>query len=211
MRSHSSGGRLCSGSLNPPTPALFTSISRRPNVLSTRVAAYSSWCSTVTSQGITSVLPPASTMARAVSSSVDFVRPSSTAVAPRAASLRAIAEPIPRPAPVTTDTCPARGCLVSIPLIPPGTIVGGAEQEWGTSTFPALRILTITIKRRTNGNPLAFGRRGTYNPASREKGSAASSLQSVQPLLSRGHLPGSRCIPKQDPNANAVQSECSLK
>jgi hypothetical protein len=26
-----------------------------------------------------------------------------------------------------------------------------------------------------------------------------------------GHLPGSRCIPKQDPNANAVQSECSLK
>src|SRR5579864_2133117 len=130
MRSHSSGGRLCSGSLNPPTPALFTSISRRPNVLSTRVAAYSSWCSTVTSQGITSVLPPASTMARAVSSKVDFVRPSSTAVAPRVASLRAIAEPIPRPAPVTTDTCPARGCLVSIPLVPPGTIVG-AERGVG--------------------------------------------------------------------------------
>src|ERR1700757_2781324 len=124
MRSHSSGARLWSVSLNPPTPALFTSTSRRPNVLSTRVAAYSSWCSTVTSQGITSVLPPASTMARAVSSSEDFVRPSSTAVAPRAASLRAIAEPMPRPAPVTADTCPARGCLVSIPLVPPGTIVG---------------------------------------------------------------------------------------
>ena len=72
----------------------------------------------------------ASTMARAVSSSVDFVRPSSTAVAPRPASLRAIAEPIPRPAPVTTDTCPVRGCLVSIPLVPPGTIVGVRARSW---------------------------------------------------------------------------------
>src|SRR5262249_48612453 len=35
MRSQSSGGKLCSGSLKPPTPALFTSMSTRPNVLST--------------------------------------------------------------------------------------------------------------------------------------------------------------------------------
>jgi hypothetical protein len=34
--------------------------------------------------------------------------------------------------------------------------------------FSALRILTI--KRSTNGKSLAFGRRGTYNPANREKG-----------------------------------------
>jgi hypothetical protein len=34
-------------------------------------------------------------------------------------------------------------------------------------------------------NALAFGRRGTYNPANREKGFAASSLHSGQPLQSR--------------------------
>jgi hypothetical protein len=78
----------------------------------------------------------------------------------------------------------------------------------GTSSFSAIRILTI--KRWTNGNALAFGKRGTYNPASREKGSAASTLQPGQPLLSRGHLPGSPGIPKQDPNAKAVQLECGL-
>ena len=41
--------------------------------------------------------------------------PQRTAVAPRPASLRAMAAPMPRPAPVTTATCPARGvCGVHI-------------------------------------------------------------------------------------------------
>ena len=52
---------------------------------------------------MTSVLPPASRMACAVASSVDWVRPQSTAVAPRLASLRAMAAPIPRPA--SGDDC----------------------------------------------------------------------------------------------------------
>ena len=84
--------------------------------------------------------------------------------------------------------------------------------EGRTSSASALRILTI--KRSVNGKALAFGRRGTYNPASREKGSAAPSLQPGHPE-SPGALPGSG-IPKQDPNAmrsvgNAVAAELHLK
>ncbi len=157
---------------------------------------------------MTSVLPPASTMARAVSSREDLVRPSRTAVAPSAASLRAMAAPMPRPAPVTTATCPARGCLVSIPLVPPGTFVGMRSADRGTSTFSALRILTI--KGRTNGNSLAFGRRGTYNPASREKGQPPHRSNRVSPFTpgAPARKPGHS---KAGSERIAVQSECSLE
>ena len=207
--SHSAGGRSWSKVVNPPMPALFTSMSTRPKVLSTRAAVYSSWCSTVTSQGMTSVLPPESAMARAVPSKEDCVRPRSTAVAPSAARLRAMAAPMPRPAPVMTATFPAIGCLVSIPLSFSWHDRGRPCVTEGTSSFSAIRILAI--KRWANGNALAFGKRGTYNPASREKGSAATTLQPGQPFLSRGHLPGSPGVPKQDPNAKRSSRNAVLE
>src|SRR5271165_2353350 len=72
----------------------------------------------------------------------------------------------------------------------------------GTSAPSAMRILTIasaTIKWRSNRKSLAFGRRGTYNPANRETGSGAFAFEQVTPCP-RGpaRKPG---IPKQDPNA----------
>src|ERR1700727_1731795 len=78
---------------------------------------------------MTSALPPASRMACAVESRVDWVRPQRTAVAPRAASLRAMAAPIPRPAPVITATCPTRGCPVSIGRGSPANRWGGNGME----------------------------------------------------------------------------------
>jgi hypothetical protein len=48
-------------------------------------------------------------------------------------------------------------------------------------------------------------------PPAGKKGQPPHRSNRFSPFLSRSYLPGSRCIPKQDPNANAVQSECSLK
>ena len=84
-----------------------------------------------------------------------------------------------------------------------------ANSEWEHPSRYAMRILAI--KGCVNGKSLAFGKRGTYNPANRENGYVASSLQPGYPSLSRGpaRKPG---IPKQDPNAmrsrrNAVAAE----
>src|ERR1700730_14140152 len=122
---------------------------------------------------MTSVLPPAPRIAFAVESSVDWVRPQRTTLAPRVASLRAMAAPIPRPAPVMSATCPTKGCPVSIykALLP---VDWGAADHIhqitsGTSAASAMRILAIN--RRAIGKSLAFGGRGTYNPANREEGS----------------------------------------
>jgi hypothetical protein len=56
----------------------------------------------------------------------------------------------------------------------------------------------LAINRRTIGKSLAFGRRGTYNPAIREKGSEASVPEKTPLLPAPCQKPG---IPKQDPDA----------
>src|SRR5215472_2427903 len=173
MRSHWSGGKSCNGPMGPAMPALLIRMSNRPRVDSTRAAACCTWCKTVTSQGMTSVFPPLSEIESAVRSRVDWVRPQRATVAPRAANWRATAAPMPRPAPVTTATCPARGGVVSIKGDAP-------RRESETSTLSAMRILAI--KGRVNGKLLAFGGTGTYNPASREKGSP-SQRSTRAPLL----------------------------
>jgi hypothetical protein len=61
------------------------------------------------------------------------------------------------------------------------------------------------------GKLLAFGKRGTYNPANREKESAARRLVQVPPCALDfdpgvpARKPG---IPKQDPKARVVPAEC---
>ena len=55
---------------------------------------------------------------------------------------------------------------------------------------------------------LAFGGRGTYNPANREKGSGAF-VFSGSPLIPRGPVRKSG-IPKQDPKAKAVPNGMQL-
>lgn len=58
----------------------------------------------------------------------------------------------------------------------------------------------LTIKESTNGKSLAFGRRGTYNPANREKGYRSK----FQPGdASCPGVPARKAgISEQDPNAS---------
>ena len=56
----------------------------------------------------TCALPPAREIADAVACKCLSVRPHKTTFAPREASFSAMAEPMPRPAPVTTAVCPER-------------------------------------------------------------------------------------------------------
>ena len=88
-------------------------ISTRPKEDSTRFAAASTDSRLVTSQTSTSAFPPASAMLFATDSSAARVRPHSMVTAPNPASERAIAAPMPRPAPVTMATCPARKAVLS--------------------------------------------------------------------------------------------------
>jgi hypothetical protein len=63
----------------------------------------------------------------------------------------------------------------------------------------------LTTKGRTNGKLLAFGRRGTYNPANRESGVNRINGPTGIPIVSRG--PARKLgIPKQDPKVSAVQA-----
>ena len=82
-----------------------------------------------TSQGKTSALPLASRMALAVDSRWERVRPTRTAVGPRPASLRAMAAPMPRPAPVMIATCPNKARPVSIKMRSP--FLSGAFRRHG--------------------------------------------------------------------------------
>src|SRR3989442_10001885 len=100
-------------------------------------------------------------MACAVFSRAARVRPHNTAVAPMLASLRAMAAPMPRPAPVMIATCVSKGR---------SDFTNGLQQvHWfdeqrkRPSGGGGIRILTI--KWRMMGKWLAFGGRGNYNPA----------------------------------------------
>ena len=49
----------------------------------------------------------------------------------------------------------------------------------------------LNNKVEGDGKSLAFGGRGTYNPANREKGSGRLCVRAKLPVVSRGRLPGS--------------------
>src|SRR5215468_4915306 len=81
-------------------------------------------------------------MDRTVSSRTDFVRPQTATHAPMLASLCAIAAPTPRPAPVTTATCPASSAVPAMSCL-------GAPQELDGRT-PAVCV-TFRILAREGG------------------------------------------------------------
>src|SRR5438309_580314 len=107
-----------------PTPALFTTASRRPPHACARAIAAPAVASSVTSPA-TGVArsSPISSAARARSA---LVRATSTTRAPAAASSPATARPIPRPAPVTTTTCPRSSPAIHAPPIAPRVWTPGA-------------------------------------------------------------------------------------
>src|SRR5580704_10278989 len=102
-----------------------------------------------------------------------------------------MAAPMPRPAPVTTATCPAKAGAVSLRAVSirykhsPASRFQTATERVGNNIHHAhsmhLNNCILTIKGRVIGKSLAFGNRGTYNPANREKGSGGFAFHSVTP------------------------------
>src|SRR5579863_1063605 len=155
-------------------PALLTRMSTRPKDDSMRLVAASTESTLVTSQEIASALPPSPMIAFAVASSGGRVRPHKRAVAPRLVSERAIAAPMPRPAPVITATCPASGWDSARETVFMGDVLSvsvGAGARFGQTSAiqPALFLHLIQSLEKEARKLLAFGRRGTYNPANRER------------------------------------------
>src|SRR5580704_3622117 len=87
-------------------PALLTRISILPNLPPTCAAKSSTDRRSVTSHSTASACPPVAAMASTVQSSGTRLRPPKTTTAPKPASFRPMAAPIPRPPPVITATWP---------------------------------------------------------------------------------------------------------
>jgi hypothetical protein len=88
-------------------PALFTTTSTRPNSPVAAATISSTASLSFTSVGSTSASRPNPRTSAATSSSCSLVRAASTTLAPASAKVRAIAAPMPRPAPVTIATFPS--------------------------------------------------------------------------------------------------------
>jgi hypothetical protein len=123
-----------------PVPAALTSTSRRgPSSSGRRSNSAVTASSSATSTGAAAATPPAARIAAAVAATGSSRRPAARIAAPSAANKRAIACPMPDPAPVTSAVMPAsrlptRAASVSI-LAPPG--IGSSSQNDVTgSTCP---------------------------------------------------------------------------
>lgn len=89
----------------PPPAALFTPMSRRPNISTVCCIRVATASASVTSVGTTRAVPgPVWLMSAATCSSRAWSRAASTTWAPAAARAHAVAAPMPRLAPVTTAT-----------------------------------------------------------------------------------------------------------
>src|ERR1700761_1083233 len=97
------------------TPALLTTVSRRPSSLTVRSTKASAAARSVTSTSIASALPPASSISSTNFSRRSSRRAATATAAPSAASRFAAAPPIPLEAPVTRATVPERTASVAIP------------------------------------------------------------------------------------------------
>ena len=89
------------------TPALLTRMSRRPHSSTTRSSVRSTAKASVMSLVKDSASPPPRAICSAVWVTPAASRSRSATCAPARASIRAVAAPMPRPAPVTTATRPS--------------------------------------------------------------------------------------------------------
>src|SRR2546426_2377024 len=113
-------------------PALFTRISIRPNAARVHSTMVVRAGREVTSVGTTLARRPRACTSAAVRSALARSSSATTMSAPRRASSRAVARPMPRPAPVTMATCPSS----SIPPLlwltdAPGTPLAAACSRSG--------------------------------------------------------------------------------
>src|SRR5581483_12511841 len=124
-RSHSAGAGARSRA-SGRTPAEFTSVVRCEKRCSVSSIMRSQAAASVTSASRASASPPAAVMARAASRARSATRSTHATRAPSAASRRAVAQPIPEPAPVTSATFP---CILAAM-----TLTAAEDTIWASTT-----------------------------------------------------------------------------
>src|SRR6478609_914189 len=112
---HDSIGYSPTSACAPAMPALLTAMSRRPKV---SVAVPTIVRHDATSLTSTATASAASPISPATRSAASCLRSATTTFAPRSASSRAHASPIPDPAPVTSATLPSSSCAIALPPRP---------------------------------------------------------------------------------------------
>src|SRR5262249_32708498 len=113
----------------PAAPALVTGMSRRPHWVWVRANRRSTSRSSPTSVGTTRAVPPPAVMSWETTSRVCCVRAASTTWTPDCARERAVARPIPEPAPVTTAARPCKsGVVIPLLAVVLEEILGGFPQ-----------------------------------------------------------------------------------
>ena len=103
-----SGSVAASGPTGPNRPTLLTSRSTGPIASSAAATMLSTCWRSVTSHRMASACPPRPSISPATPVTSSSERAQTATAAPASPRARAMARPIPRPAPVTSATCPSR-------------------------------------------------------------------------------------------------------
>src|SRR4028119_2241900 len=148
-------------------PALLTSMSSRPYRSTVSPTAFSTCVRLVTSTFAANASIPSPTSCRAVAAAPSLFTSVKQTRAPSRANRRAIASPIPRPAPVTIATLPS-----SLPTRPPSVRAGHAAPRAPPGEPAGYRLPDPTPRPRCHRDPAVepahappFGRRSTLRPA----------------------------------------------
>src|SRR5712664_989902 len=94
-------------------PALLIRMSRPPNVFTTQVPSSRASCALVRSHVFATAVPFSRSISATTCASGSLRRPAITTRAPSAASMSAVARPMPEPPPVTSATLPSSVFMVS--------------------------------------------------------------------------------------------------
>src|ERR1700691_5315083 len=131
------------------TPALLTSTVGPPNSLATRSTAASTWSRWLTSAPTATARPPASAISFTVPAQPASSRSRTPTATPSAASLSAVAAPMPRAEPVTIATVCVTECLLLCPVLcPERAVVRAAVSLFRTGRGARCRLPQLAAGQR---------------------------------------------------------------
>src|SRR5215831_1678020 len=149
--------------VNTPTPALFTRISMGPSASSARAMREEASSECVRSAAREQILTSGCCSSLATASNRLAVRAERPKLAPRLARRRAMASPMPRLAPVTSATFPARGFWLCTAYLQEATFWADSPS-YNQSTVVAKEQKRSRYSTRSNAFSLARAEGFTYNP-----------------------------------------------
>src|ERR1700691_2271472 len=131
------------------TPALLTSTVGPPSSLATRSTAASTWSRWLTSAPTATARPPASAISFTVPAQPASSRSRTPTAIPSAASLSAVAAPMPRAEPVTIATVCVTECLLLCPVLcPERAVVRAAVSLFRTGRGARCRLPQLAAGQR---------------------------------------------------------------